>query len=265
MTRPATPFFITGTGRSGSTFLYHLLRAHPLVAITNEARIIDALWLAYQAVAVPYGESIPESGLVGLIHPSTQPLMGDVFRGHLMTMLEEYYRRKFGAGFTHFGDKLPDHCAVGMAAEWSGDVRVMMMVRDPRDVVCSFQSVQKRPVPVGPREVLLRRSSVRDLAVIWRDTYEYLLAKVPHIHHVSYVKLVTKPAETTRAVLDYLGLGWDDAISKVIATDDTILTHGTTPTAAASMGRWRRDLAVSDAQVVVDLCGPMMARLGLAV
>jgi hypothetical protein len=47
----ATPFFITGTGRSGSTFLYLLLRAHPKIAITNEARIIDALWLAYQAAA----------------------------------------------------------------------------------------------------------------------------------------------------------------------------------------------------------------------
>ena len=37
------PFFILGSGRSGSTFLYHLLSAHPQVALTNEANLADAL------------------------------------------------------------------------------------------------------------------------------------------------------------------------------------------------------------------------------
>lgn len=258
------PFFITGSGRSGSTYLYHLLRAHPKIAITNEARIIDAIWRAYQVMAIPYGQPIPDTGMVGVVHPKTKPILEEVFRGHLMSILEEYYLRRFGDGFTHFGDKLPDYCAVGMAAQWCGAVKSIMMVRDPRDVVCSYRVVQKHAVPMGPREIMLRNYSVEDLARIWRDTYEYLLCEVPHLHHVSYLDLISRPADTVRAVLDFLGLDCHHGVSEAIASNDTIAGHGTSRNARESIGRWRRDLTPKEAGSVEELCGPTMARLGLA-
>lgn len=257
------PFFITGSGRSGSTYLYHLLRVHPDIAITNEARIIDALWLAYQAVATPYGSKVPDTEVVGVAHPKTKPVLEDVFRGHLMSMLEEYYVRRFPAGFTHFGDKLPDYCAVAMAAGWCGNIKAILMVRDPRDVVCSYRAVQRHAVPIGLREVKLKNYTVEDLARIWKETYDLLLAEVPHLHTVRYRDLVTKPAENVGRVLEFLGLPFHPAVSEAIASNDTITGHGTSRNAQASIGRWKEDLSANEAKLVTTVCGPLMERLGI--
>lgn len=259
----SVPFFITGMGRSGSTYLYHLLRAHPLVAITNEAHIIDALWRAYEMVAIPYGASIPDTGLEGLVDPSTKPDLENAFLGHMPAILEEYYRRRFGNRFTHFGDKLPDHCAVGMAAKWASGVRVLVMVRDPRDVVCSYLAVRHRAAEGGPRERKLMAYSVRDFALIWRDTYAYLGREIPGAYRVAYARLVRDPAGTARNVLEYLGLPWDPAVAAEIAANATLATHGSSRTAEDSIGRFRRDLAPADVRIVEDVCAAGMRDLGI--
>jgi hypothetical protein len=258
-----TPFFITGTGRSGSTYLYHLLRAHPRIAITNEARILDALWRSYQSVAIPYGQTTPD-GIRGVVNPETLPLLGDVFCAYVLAMMEEYYRRRFGDRFTHFGDKLPDYCAVGMAAAAAPEIRVIMMVRDPRDVVCSYRAVRDRDSAGLPREADLKSFSVLDLSRIWRDTYEFLLSTVPRIHWVPYEGLVRQPAEVVRGVLDHLGLNFDPAILAEIESNASFQSHGSSESAEASAGRWRRELSSDAEQQVVEVCGQVMSRLGLA-
>ncbi len=42
------PFFIVGTGRSGSTLLQRLLAAHPRIALTNEGHVADFLYYCMQ-------------------------------------------------------------------------------------------------------------------------------------------------------------------------------------------------------------------------
>jgi hypothetical protein len=36
-----TPFFLLGTGRCGSNWIYQLLERHPQVALTDGARFVD--------------------------------------------------------------------------------------------------------------------------------------------------------------------------------------------------------------------------------
>ncbi len=259
-----TPFFITGSGRSGSTYLFHLLNAHPQIGITNEARILDALLLADQIVALPYGETHAGTGVRGVVSADTHPLLGNVFRAHLLPIMEEYYAGRFGPSIRYFGDKLPDYVAVGMAAQWAPSIRIILLVRDPRDVVVSYRIMAQRVVGNGPREEQLRTLTVSSLARIWRETYEFLLPRIRDPHVVRYDALVTDPTLTARGIIEWFGLEWDGAIDREIATNTSIRTHGSSATAASSIARWRRDLTSADADAVTEICGPMMSRLDLS-
>jgi len=107
--------------------------------------------------------------------------------------------------------------------------------------------------------------SASDFAVIWRDTYAYLLRAVPKIHRVIYAELCARPAETAAAALRHLGLEPDSSVAEAIRTNRTLAEHGTSESAALSIGRWKRDLDPADARIVAEVCGPMMRELDLEV
>src|SRR5262245_24077643 len=100
-----TPFFISGAPRSGSTLLYYILKAHPQIAITNEARVVDAISMAFEALTLPYGVKSAGSGMMGLVHADAAPVMSRLFFRHAPRMYEEFYEERFGEAFTHYGDK----------------------------------------------------------------------------------------------------------------------------------------------------------------
>ena len=138
-----------------------------------------------------------------------------------------------------------------------------MLVRDPRDVVCSFRSLQKSDRYLGPRGDEMREEPVAHFAQLWRKIYEILLELVPTMHRVDYVDLIRQPRVEVARMLEFLGLPMTSEVEQAIATNDTIGGHGTSRTAEESIGRWRRDLPKEDAKLVEEVCGPMMARLGL--
>jgi Sulfotransferase family len=260
---PRTPFFITGAPRSGSTFLYYILKTHPKVAFTNEARVLDAISLAFEALTLPFGVRSGGSGMMGLVSAESAPVLGEIFRKHARQIFEEFYEQTFDHDFTHFGDKLPDPHSAGMAARLDPNVRIVMLVRDPRDVVCSFRSLQKSDHDLGPRGDEMRAQPVSHFAHLWRNTYDILLELAPTMHRVDYVDLIRRTRVEVVRMLEFLRLPMTPEVEHAIATNDTIGGHGTSRTAEESIGRWRRDLPAEDTKLVEEVCGPMMARLGL--
>jgi hypothetical protein len=259
------PFYIVGAGRSGSTYLYYLLKAHPRIAITNEARVSDSLGLAAEVITLPYGKVSQTRGFMGVIHPDAIDTFKTIFCEHAIRMFEEYYERTFDYDFTHYGDKLADPFTVAWHAGLVPEVRIIMMVRDPRDVVCSYLSLKRMPHDLGPRFEEMKGSSVSDLDRVWRDTYVPFEALRSRVHRVDYVELVENPRRTVAAVLDYLGLPLDPAVELAIKRNDTIGGHGTSTSARASIDRWHRELSPGDATVVIRVCGDMMSRIGLPI
>ena len=259
-----TCFFILGSGRMGSTFLYNVLKEHPKVALTNEARIVDTIHLAYQAVMTPYGES-SEHGFQGLIHKDVQPGFVPIFLRHMREAVAEYYADTFGADKTHWGDKLAGVAAAAEAGRIWPDTRHVVLVRDPRDVVCSYLNMQKidDPTILGPRWEEFMGMTGEGFARQWAETYDEILRLVPDHILVRYETLMAEPDAAVAAVLEHLGLEPDPAVDAAIRDGRSTEGHGTSATHEASVARWKRDLTDDEAAEIMSICGPVAAQLGL--
>ena len=158
------------------------------------------------------------------------------------------------------------------ATRWP-DARVIHVLRDGRDVVCSMREHPDRRWVDGhwvkeldprPIEEYARRW-VADTAagMRWRGDPRYL--------EVRYEDLVREPADTLARVLAFLDEPFDPALLEVdpaAAGGRPDAAIGRPDAAGAitttSMGRWRRDLGDHDREVVRRIAGPRLVELGYA-
>jgi hypothetical protein len=153
-----------------------------------------------------------------------------------------------------FAEKVRNDIVSDLVWELYPDVREVVLVRDPRDVLTSIlASIRKRgvqPPPEDPLRWVDADFTARILGVLqsWRARRESTLL-------VRYEDLMMSPRETLAGVLDYAGLGGgEDAVEEMLESAGRRLPgmdeHRTSADAASSIGRWRRDLAPD----LVDAC-----------
>lgn len=266
-----SPFFILGSGRCGSTYLYELLAAHPRIALTNEGKVLDFLWFCSEYAGLPSQHERTftlheEKQLRGLIQPDYLDTFAEVFTRHVRRIAEDFYATQFaGKDYWRWGDKLPDPRAALAAQRLWPDVAYVVLVRDPRDVLCSF----RRFADTGAKVVQERlpgwgKRAAAEFCVEFRSLYGYGLPLVPNPLLVRYEDLVRAPERELGRVLAHLGL--DPASSAPADTTQAalFLRHGTSDSAAASIGRWRRDLPAEEAAFVTQELGDLLARFGYA-
>lgn len=162
-------------------------------------------------------------------------------------------------------------------ARWP-DARMVHVVRDGRDVVCSMREHPDRRWADGrwvkelnPRPVEeYARRWVADTAagMRWRGDPRYL--------EVRYEDLVRAPETTLAAVLAFLGEPYDPSLLAVDGpasgspvTSAAPASPGGRPDAAGaittvSMGRWQRDLVGMDREAVKAIAGGRLVELGYA-
>ena len=261
--RNKQPFFIVGTGRSGSTYLYHILKKHSKIALTNEAKLLDALFFCYEYCTLPNGEVSERRGFCGVVHADAIPVFSNLFAKHAKQMLEEFYTASFNKPFTHWGDKLPDpYCAVA-ARRIFPQVHFIVLVRDPRDVLCSYRSFSLGlSTPFNRWWVGL---SYREQCDAWRKIYDYILSNLDVYHVVAYEQLVYNPVKVVKGVFRFLGLDMCPAVEHAIQTNNSFAGHSISPSPQASIGRWKRELTPEEVRMVEDVCGPLMRRFGYMV
>ena len=103
-----------------------------------------------------------------------------------------------------------------------------------------------------------RRRAVGLAALCWRvkqDCGRLAMCEQPRrVHRLSYERLVPTPRETLSAVLEFLGLGWDEA---VLAHPDSLSgrrpggSDPRRPIDPAGLSRWRSCLSAAD-RVLID-------------
>jgi hypothetical protein len=257
-----TLFFILGSGRMGSTFLYKMLQRHGDVALTNESRVIDALHLAYNAVSQPHGEK-SHLGFDGVINEEAREEFVPIFLNHSLQALLAFYEQRFGSEFTHFGEKLPSVAAAYEFGLVWPNTRFLVLVRDPRDVVSSFLALQNVPDPtvLGTRWEEFLSQTLDDFCRVWTATYDEILDLIPEFLLIQYEDLMLKPRKILQRTMSYLELPEQEIVYAGIDKSRDNQGHGTTKSFQDSLRRWERDLSQDDAERIIELCGETWNKL----
>lgn len=261
------PLLVTASGRSGTTMLMQHLARHPGIVVADrypfEIKLISYYARAYQVLVS--GADRDKSSNPGTIdsdryfigfNPFNRPgfysiakdrgvlenfferTVPQTFVGAFSQLLLDYYgglkadQGKTGAKY--FAEKVsPDETVRKGARLLCGDARELLLIRDPRDIVCSSKafwkvSAERAPGMISP--VIRRLQAIYD-------------AKSDHTMLVRYEDLITRSAETLAAIDRFLGLEGQSESANVPPDDALFSSHGTSRTPASSIGRWKTDLS----------------------
>jgi hypothetical protein len=143
-------------------------------------------------------------------------------------------------------------------------VRVIDLVRDPRDMLASIRSFNTRrgTYGFGRRAEQSEDDFVEEYIDRLRAVYEQMLTTPATLDRalVRYEDLATDPF----AVADRLGRWLDVELDAATVVDhrNDYLHHITTDSAVASIGRWHRDLAASEADLLTRSLHEPLAAFG---
>lgn len=261
------PFFILGTGRCGSTYLCRLLGIHEQVAMTNEAGVLDFLFFCSRLASVSNVESMnyhrqQAHRLPGFVLEKYNKPFSKIFDQHVPAMLEEFYTSQYpNREFTHWGDKLPDPLAVYALREILPQTKIIMLVRDPRDVASSWIAYSKRPHILRDHPHLAKISA-KQWADSWQITYQNIKDRLRPGYQLRYEDLVRDPIVTTAAVFESLGLKLEDRHITQMNEHDSFHWHGTSATVTETIRRWQNDLKESEIAEIESECGDLMQDFG---
>ena len=275
------PLIVTTLGRTGSTWLIHLLGAHPGIAayrpFSFEPRAAT-YWidiLASLSEPASYTQQVegevhhPLPWWLGAGASMTSEVLPDpelarwLGSGHIADLaafaqqrLDAVYRRVAelgdGPAAEFFAEKvLPEGNVPQLLRELYPDAREVFLVRDFRDMLCSIRAFnEKRGTSAfgldgeGGEAAYVQEvlaASVDSLLHEWR-------ARGAQAHLVRYEDLIAEPQRTLTGVLDHAGLDASgDRVEQVLSkASDQIPGMADHATAAggpaASIGRWRSEL-----------------------
>lgn len=250
------PLMVTSVGRSGSTLLMQYLAEHPEIVVRDvypmEATIARKIFarLPEQSLNEVSEDVRGTSDRIELL-PASMRRAGARALVQAATAYSAISKMQGGAPeMAHF------YAEKNLAPEWlvwelCPSAREIVLVRDPRDMICSslaFNAKRGR-VAFGRQDVatdleyVAHRASMALPWVVepWRDRKE-------RVHLVRYEDLVARPHDTLSGIFTYLGTDASAAVigrlvTAVTGSEEVLERHGTSGSALASIGRWRHDLA----------------------
>lgn len=244
--------FLLGFPRSGTTLLEKALACHPEVITLEELDLLGGLsqqWLAVDGDIAALAQM-----------PARQA-------EHLS---QDYWQRVRDATGSDLAgkmlvDKLPLHTLVlPVIARLFPGAKILFALRDPRDVVlsCFRRRFQMNPAMFEFLELegaARYYHEVMTLAGIYRGLLPL------EVHEVRHEAMVAGLESTLRDVLDFLGLPWDAAVTRLVehlpadprTPSDMQLRRGIN---AEGVGQWRRYRA--QMMPVLESLEPWVARFG---
>jgi hypothetical protein len=249
-----TPFFIIGSGRSGTTLLRLILAGHSRLHILPETwfllDLVEALPLQGALTPEEVAQSIdimtthyrwPDMEVTvddlhrwaaALPEPSLADIAGYVYRRHLEI-----------AGKPRFGDKTPVYFQiVPQLAELFPGAKFIHLMRDGHDVAMSW-------IDLGYERYYERPGFEWTAVMQTRRTY----VNCPHwqqILEVKYEELVAEPEGTTRRICGFLGeefepamLDWQERTDLVPERERSIHPKLGQPISSDGIGRWKTRLS----------------------
>ncbi len=226
------PVFIVGCGYSGTSLLLAILGSHSRI------------------YAVPFESNI-----------ANKPQ-----RFHVA--MKEFDKSTVSAGKHRWVEKTPIHIyRIGRILKWCPDARILLMIRDGRDVACSIQA------RTGSLEEGIRRW-VKDI-LAGKEYFEH-----PNVYVVKYEKLVSNFEVAVREILSSLNEAYEGGMkdyhkiprkwySSKITKPSTAFgkDHGQYRNWQINQpifdgrGRWKK-LSAEELSLINDIAGEMLAEFG---
>lgn len=144
-------------------------------------------------------------------------------------------------------------------------LRLVDLIGDPHDVLCSIRAFTAAGVGedgFGPAAETRSREHLLAFTRRMNRHFEIIAAEPAHGDHVivRYEDLVTRLDDVARTLGTHLGVELDPA--PVIAQREQYRHHMTSPSATASIGRWRRDLDPTEAEHLTSALEPFLREYG---
>ncbi len=295
------PLMVTSLGRTGSTWLTRLLGQHPRISayepFDSEPRSAS-YWLAmYQALTAPrsyrqilLGELDGPEWWVGTHRSPPPPRRKNPVEDWLavrhvesllpfaLARIEEFARataelegkadsatlfcEKFGVG--SFAQPFLTSLVPG--------AREILLVRDPRDMICSMLAYnRKRSVDGFGRDQV---SSDAEFIHWWRGGVEKSLAewqgRSDAAMRLKYEDLILEPLATLERIFAHVGVESDDDTVEAVldravrGRRDVQKRHQTAPDPTSSIGRWREEFTPELAAAADESLADLVEAFGYA-
>ena len=287
---PLRPILVTSTGRSGTTLLMSDFVRHPRVVVANrysyEIKLLSYYSAAFNVLTSHLdrvNSTNPDSmfdragqfkighnpfnapgyytiakdpqRLAQLFEQTIPSRYAAVFAGFIRDYYEVIRESEGKLDAMHFAEKVDlDDAARFGPRVFFGEVREIVLARDPRDLLCSAKSFWKLD---SDEALSMIKTTVPRLLTIARSGRE-------DITSIRYEDLVNAPQKTRQKLYAFLGIR-DDESDGAIGDKSLFKVHGTSKDAGSSIGRWRQDLSDSEAAACNEAFADYMDYFGYTV
>jgi tetratricopeptide (TPR) repeat protein len=244
----ATPVFIIGMPRSGTTLVEQIIASHPLAYGAGELQALNDVVLTVRS---PNGNTLPYPEFVASLDGNALHQIG----GRYVALLRELAAKHGWTEAARITDKMPsNYYFAGLIHLALPNATIIHTMRDPVDTCLScfsklFAAEQNHTYDLGELGRYYKR--YERLMAHWR-------AVLPEgrMLEVRYEDVVADLEGQARRIIAHCGLPWDDCCLSFHETDRPVRTASATqvrqPIYTSAVGRWR----VYEAQL-----GPLLEAL----
>lgn len=279
-----TPFFIIGNPRSGTSLLRLMLNSHPQMTVPPECGF--ALWLydrykdqnpADPAVVNAYIADVCasrkfetwglEQGFIQEFARNSQPTDYPA----LASLIYRSYAAQQGKQPQLVGDKNNYYIKhLGELGQAFPQAKIVFIVRDGRDVACSYRNLKDSKVDSKYKPDL--PYDMQAIAQEWVDNNQAVLSVCnDDVITVRYEDLLVAPQEQLTRICSFLGLAFDEAMLQYHAKNDepAELMQWKAKTLeapdVANFGKYKTELSAAEIAAFEAVAGATLERFGYAI
>lgn len=285
-----SPIFIVGNSRSGTTLTSNILKSHPLVYCLQEIHFFEQLWKPGDNAKLDRNAAISlGSRLIGIARESRLLLKNvDKYYSEAGAMLADYTNSEITAvdvykTFLDYesksnGKQIPCEQTpryifyLNEILEIFPDARVIVLARDPRDILLSQKNKWKQYKSVDGV------MHIRELLRAWANYHPLLLSQMwkqamisashfsdnDRVKWIHFEDLLSNSKQITEDICRFVGIPFDEKMLEVPASRSTLSKNDSAESgiSAAPIARWKTMLHNTDIFWCQQIAGKQMLDLG---
>lgn len=281
------PLLVTAMGRSGTTLLMKKLSLHHEIVVAGpypfEIKLLSYYALAFRTLVSegdrqrsshPDQMGLPSNRFAIGFNPYNHPnhenvvpergVIADFFTGDVPTSIAKSFRDIISRYYDlvrigqnkvatrYIAEKIILGDTTRMAPRFFfGGAKEVVLIRDPRDLVCSFESFWKFG---GEEAIRSIAHSLEEIKAIQQEERSDTIV-------VKFEDLISEPDKCLGRIFSFLDI--EPSLSKEAEDEAAIFRlHGTSASPEAAIGRWRRDLNPAQIEKCSAVFGPFLDFFG---